>query len=460
MCAAAAVAAALNADIARCARAASLALSLCLFGSFPLCNLCRLCCRILHFPRTRATTAVDNTQLERSHAQINQEAPAHTHYLKPAPHCQDHLRKLAAGTPKSKQPPLRATKMTNVKRPINLQLKPTRLSGGALSLGTPRAANNGAPNQQLFTATSGSSIITPNSLPATILPATCHSPKALSPTTPDSLPSQVMPYLFVGNQEQTNRETLNRLNIKYILSLGLLPIVSTSTQNHLGASNYSPTSPRQRHNNGAGNNSAKQQTQILMPVENSSTDFKIRIKSNSTPTSTAPTSPRADTTTTTTTTIQSSNTSNTSQSSGVGPLSRQTGGASTVKSSLLRDENKGVKAARSVYCKCINIADNSDQLISKFFDEAYAFIDEARRKRCNILIHCLAGISRSPTFAIAYLMRVKSLHWKDAYDLVKKSRPQIDPNLSFMGQLRTYNKTLREESKVDHNEIPAKSSIK
>jgi len=107
-----------------------------------------------------------------------------------------------------------------------------------------------------------------------------------------------------------------------------------------------------------------------------------------------------------------------------------------------RDENKGVKQVRSVYCKCINVADNSDQMLMKFFDEAYYFIEEARRKRCNILVHCLAGISRSPTIAIAYLMRNKALHWKDAYEIVKQCRPQIDPNLSFMGQLRIYNKSL------------------
>lgn len=112
------------------------------------------------------------------------------------------------------------------------------------------------------------------------------------------------------------------------------------------------------------------------------------------------------------------------------------------------DENKVVKLARYIHCKCINIADNSEQILHKFFDEAHQFIDEARRKKSNILVHCLAGISRSPTIAIAYIMRVNSLRLQEAYNLVKQCRPQIDPNLNFMGQLMLYDKTLKQNNGV------------
>jgi hypothetical protein len=53
----------------------------------------------------------------------------------------------------------------------------------------------------------------------------------------------------------------------------------------------------------------------------------------------------------------------------------------------------------------------------------------------NVLIHCVAGVSRSASFIIAYLIRYGHMDLVRAYDHVKKRRPKIRPNQGFMTQL-------------------------
>lgn len=56
----------------------------------------------------------------------------------------------------------------------------------------------------------------------------------------------------------------------------------------------------------------------------------------------------------------------------------------------------------------------------------------------------MAGISRSVTLTIAYLMAHFGLSMQDSYQFVKDKRPAISPNLNFMGQLVEFEKELTE----------------
>ncbi|XP_078530398.1 dual specificity protein phosphatase 6 [Lissotriton helveticus] len=104
--------------------------------------------------------------------------------------------------------------------------------------------------------------------------------------------------------------------------------------------------------------------------------------------------------------------------------------------------------------KQIPISDHWSQNLSQFFPDAISFIDEARGKSCGVLVHCLAGISRSVTVTVAYLMQSLNLSMNDAYDIVRMKKSNISPNFNFLGQLKDFEKTLGLSSPCD-NHVPA-----
>ncbi|CAI5448432.1 unnamed protein product [Caenorhabditis angaria] len=96
----------------------------------------------------------------------------------------------------------------------------------------------------------------------------------------------------------------------------------------------------------------------------------------------------------------------------------------------------------------ISVDDNSSHNLTTFFTEAISFIEEARLKKSACLVHCLAGISRSVTICLAYLMNTNRCSLEHAYDWVQNKNASIAPNFHFMGQLTDYEKSLGMNSAV------------
>lgn len=55
----------------------------------------------------------------------------------------------------------------------------------------------------------------------------------------------------------------------------------------------------------------------------------------------------------------------------------------------------------------------------------------------NVLVHCMAGASRSPSVIIAYLMKYQGMKFGDAYCMVREKRPVVSIHRHFENVLKS-----------------------
>ncbi|ELP86972.1 dual specificity protein phosphatase, putative, partial [Entamoeba invadens IP1] len=73
--------------------------------------------------------------------------------------------------------------------------------------------------------------------------------------------------------------------------------------------------------------------------------------------------------------------------------------------------------------------------ISAAISDCVEFIHNCVINKSTVVCHCNAGVSRSATIVIAYLMKHKDMSFTKAYDYVKVIRPCIRPNDGFKDYL-------------------------
>ncbi len=106
-------------------------------------------------------------------------------------------------------------------------------------------------------------------------------------------------------------------------------------------------------------------------------------------------------------------------------------------------ENKFIS---EIIYKQIKIDDFPSVAINTFFEESFQFIDSALNDQKVVLVHCHAGVSRSASFIIAYLMQKRTCSsYEEAYEHVKRIRPIVQPNRGFVKQLKTFQKKLADK---------------
>jgi len=86
----------------------------------------------------------------------------------------------------------------------------------------------------------------------------------------------------------------------------------------------------------------------------------------------------------------------------------------------------------------LNALDTQNTDMSKNFKSANDFIDDAIENNGKVLIHCMAGRSRSVTILSAYIINRYGFPVEKTLDFIKNKRNIIEPNVGFKNQLIKY----------------------
>ncbi|KAJ6623021.1 hypothetical protein lerEdw1_014857 [Lerista edwardsae] len=115
---------------------------------------------------------------------------------------------------------------------------------------------------------------------------------------------------------------------------------------------------------------------------------------------------------------------------------------------ILSVHNNAKPLLEDISYLCISASDSSSQNLIQHFKECIRFIHECRLHGGGCLIHCLAGVSRSTTILVAYLMTVTNLGWEECLAATKAVRSYVSPNFGFQQQLQEYETTLLQEHRA------------
>uniref|UniRef100_A0AAX7TK49 Protein-tyrosine-phosphatase n=1 Tax=Astatotilapia calliptera TaxID=8154 RepID=A0AAX7TK49_ASTCA len=93
-----------------------------------------------------------------------------------------------------------------------------------------------------------------------------------------------------------------------------------------------------------------------------------------------------------------------------------------------------------VECLRVPVSDLPSARLGDYFD----WVAKRIHGNCGggTLVHCAAGMSRSPALVMAYLMRYRGVTLRRAHHWVQESRPYIRLNAGFWEQLLQYEKRL------------------
>lgn len=88
--------------------------------------------------------------------------------------------------------------------------------------------------------------------------------------------------------------------------------------------------------------------------------------------------------------------------------------------------------------KVVTILDSPTANLKAHFNSCIKFIKQAIDQGGTVLVHCFAGVSRSATIVIAFLMVEYGMTLNEAMQHTRKCRYFINPNDGFRRQLQAF----------------------
>lgn len=92
--------------------------------------------------------------------------------------------------------------------------------------------------------------------------------------------------------------------------------------------------------------------------------------------------------------------------------------------------------------KTFDLDDSLYEVIDIFFKDAIDFIESSDK----VFIHCQAGISRSSTIVMCYIMWKEKMSFEEAFKYVKDRRFIVNPNSNFQNQLKEFHVHLKDNN--------------
>ena len=94
------------------------------------------------------------------------------------------------------------------------------------------------------------------------------------------------------------------------------------------------------------------------------------------------------------------------------------------------------------------LRDSEEEDLQKHLPELVKHIHQVIDGGGRIVVHCVAGVSRSASVCLAYKVRYEGISLQEAFDEVLKARPVICPNLAFWQALIQWEQEVRGENSV------------
>lgn len=87
--------------------------------------------------------------------------------------------------------------------------------------------------------------------------------------------------------------------------------------------------------------------------------------------------------------------------------------------------------------------DEPSQDLKQYFHPAADYIHDTIKSGGKVVVHCMAGVSRSTSIVLAYLVKYRNMTLREAFKLVRDRRSIVHPNVGFIRQLIDFEREIR-----------------